>query len=372
MATTRRSSSNSLFQYFVALILFFSILQLYDPFSAIDEIPQSTVQEHLGDFRRVISKESPSRQRALQDKEELVRILSEAGVDVGELPLDTLERLPTQSTLTRLYGNFSEPPIWGLEHCTAYREKVQRADRFVGVAGLFNTGTNLLAHHLENNLDMSMRWQVPWGKHRLASVKYNHTARGAHKDRKDWILPIVMIRDPFSWMQSMCAHQYATRWRHSEQHCPNLIPSESDRAQYKHLQDTFQVSVKFDGEHITSFTSLAHLWTEWYREYVDSTEPFVLIRFEDMVLRPRVVLQQLADCVETTVKEPFRYQVASSKDHGSHTDLVKAILKTGDAQLRLHNLTSADLDYAHAHLDEKLMHYFGYDTDTAAYSTLGV
>jgi hypothetical protein len=61
-----------------------------------------------------------------------------------------------------------------------------------------------------------------------------------------------------------------------------------------------------------------------------------------------------------TLSEPLRYQVKAAKGHGSGSGFLKVILKTANAQLRLHNLTQADRAYANKHLDPFLMETFSY------------
>jgi hypothetical protein len=168
--------------------------------------------------------------------------------------------------------------IVGKEDCQRYRDRVPLKLRQLGVAGMFNTGTNLLEAQLRKNviLPREILWQVPWGKHRMADVKYNHTAADMEQYDKDNVLPIVMIRDPFAWLQSMCASPYAAHWRHDEHHCPNMIPNEMDRDKYKNLQDAFEVSVVFDGQSKRHFQSLVHLWSEWYAQYLHVDYPILM------------------------------------------------------------------------------------------------
>lgn len=42
-----------------------------------------------------------------------------------------------------------------------------------------------------------------WGKHMLASRRMTNTAGNDHKVNKTNVMPIVLVRDPYSWMQSM-------------------------------------------------------------------------------------------------------------------------------------------------------------------------
>jgi hypothetical protein len=169
----------------------------------------------------------------------------------------------------------------GTDECERYRATVPLSQRQLGVAGMFNTGTNLLETQLRKNIRLPLEslWQVPWGKHRMAYVKYNHTAGGMEKHNKDNVLPIVMIRDPFAWLQSMCAAPYAAHWRHGQHHCPNLVPNNGDNAIYNNLQSVFPVTVTFDKQSIIQFQSLVHLWSEWYTQYLHVDYPILMSAF---------------------------------------------------------------------------------------------
>jgi hypothetical protein len=145
---------------------------------------------------------------------------------------------------------------------------------------LVNTGTNLLDLHLQRNVHgVENIWQVPWGKHRMAEVKSTHTANGLEKYKKENVLPIVIVRDPLAWLQSMCNNPYAAHWRHAKHHCPNFIPNEDDRKNFHNLKDVFSVKVNFDQDSKYSFDSLVHLWSEWHRQYMDADYPVLFSTF---------------------------------------------------------------------------------------------
>jgi hypothetical protein len=54
-----------------------------------------------------------------------------------------------------LYG--PEPVIHGLNTCASFRDSSDPADHFLGVAGTFNSGTNLLSELLIHNCHMTAR-----------------------------------------------------------------------------------------------------------------------------------------------------------------------------------------------------------------------
>jgi hypothetical protein len=77
----------------------------------------------------------------LDDKEPIMKILQQAGLQIQDMDQRTIDELPTWSQIQRLYGK--EPRIVGLETCEAFRECIDARTRFFGVAGTFNSGTNL-------------------------------------------------------------------------------------------------------------------------------------------------------------------------------------------------------------------------------------
>jgi hypothetical protein len=136
------------------------------------------------------------------DPDPLLTMLQGAGLT--NISAADLASLPTWEKLTQQYGDFSKGPmIVGMESCERYRQQVAQRRRYAAPGGMFNTGTNAAAFHLEHNLKAAQKWQLPWGKHREAKVRLSHTASGFDKAIKEDVMPIVMIRDPLHWMQSM-------------------------------------------------------------------------------------------------------------------------------------------------------------------------
>lgn len=58
-------------------------------------------------------------------------------------------KLPIWKDVTDLYG--SEPIIFGKETCQTFRDTIPHSERLLGVAGMFNAGTNLLADYLRSS-----------------------------------------------------------------------------------------------------------------------------------------------------------------------------------------------------------------------------
>ena len=62
-------------------------------------------------------------------------------IDVTQIEDDVWAQVPVWDDITKLHG--SAPVIYGLDTCEGFRSSVDPLDRRVGIAGMFNTGTNL-------------------------------------------------------------------------------------------------------------------------------------------------------------------------------------------------------------------------------------
>lgn len=170
---------------------------------------------------------------------------------------------------------------------------------------------------------------------------------------------------PFA-QHNQCKSAYSAHWKHAKNRCPNLFAGEQDHKRWNDLafnstnSTSFQVKVIFDKDDKVFFDSLVGLWSIWYKRYLNATYPHLIIRFEDMLLQAPAVLAKIAECVGTAVRDPIEYQRGSAKAHGSHTDFLKAILKSADGGKREHGLTAEDKEYAVTHLDKDLMEAFHY------------
>jgi hypothetical protein len=74
----------------------------------------------------------------------------------------------------------------------------------------------MLASALQDNLphlnpsSNQMNWDVVWGKH--VPLKYRNENVWPSQDTvltPDQILPVVVVRDPFRWMQSMVCYWHS-------------------------------------------------------------------------------------------------------------------------------------------------------------------
>jgi hypothetical protein len=121
-------------------------------------------------------------------------------------------------------------------------------------------------------------------------------------------LPLVAVRDPWMWLQSMCRHHYTAFWPHTNVHCPNLVATDPEIKNLPRLKKLYYksnilgegervdeplipVTVKYDTD-VYEHVSLAHFWSEWYRLYLEADFPRIMVRFEDMLFHAKEVIER--------------------------------------------------------------------------------
>ena len=328
------------------------------------------------------------------DKTRLIQILIDAGVPPEELTPQMMNSLPSESTIVSLYGE--GPRIIGLETCTAYRSNILPVNRKVAPAGLFNTGTNILSELLLDNCDFpdavvwpndlpnrfrdkkwglkAVRAQVPWGKHNPVTFRGNHvSAVGGEGIVQDTVLPVVVVKDPYSWMGSMCRHNYAAYWN-QDTHCPKLVHSgDSGNGKPNNVEVRFKPG-RADG--IVHYDSLVSFWNEWYGDYHnalvrDRSFPGLIIRYEDLLFHLDEVLPKICDCAGGTnknkdgkirrkVEPPPNKKAAVGKTQKKSNNLLSSMVAYGDETKMVKGMKDEDIEYARGTLREQLMDTFGY------------
>jgi cell fate (sporulation/competence/biofilm development) regulator YmcA (YheA/YmcA/DUF963 family) len=316
---------------------------------------------------------NPIKTNSINSIRPLGDILQKAGVQMTD---DIQKSLPPLEGIVGMYG--SEPILIGEERCDAFQAAFPQDDRFLAPAGMFNTGTNLLQSLLVNNCHLpvstkkygmqhnGIKYQVPWGKHSPVDWRFKHTAPSFEGLPQSNFLPAVVIKDPYTWMESMCRHRYAAQWRSIEGHCPNLVPTTPQEKDMIHPKETFAVSIHYHTQNVTHHESLSELYNEWYGNWLDVEYPRLVIRFEDLMFHAEHVVEKVCKCAGGKLAEgPFQYTTGSAKTGISHkgsNGLVKSMLKYGDIQKRTHAYTPMDLDYAKSSLRSDVLDLFHYGT----------
>jgi hypothetical protein len=204
---------------------------------------------------------------------------------------------------------------------------------------------------------------VPWGKHTPAKYRLAHAAKKATEINKEWILPIVTIRNPYTWFRSTCKSPYTAKWDHGKTlpQCPLLVQEE----------DGFgpnPVTVKYAAEREETHESLAHLWNDWYNDYAKHKAdfPFLMIRMEDLVFYAKETTTLVCECAGGAIRtdKPFSYVVdsakADSKGHDHSTGIFQAWIKYSQPYLPQAGFSDIDYELSQKWLDPHLMETFGY------------
>lgn len=402
------------------------------------------VKNNMSNSDTADADEGVTYEQAKEGREPLLEIL-EQDLGLAKLTTSELLQLPRWSEIQDLYGD--KPIIQGLDMCLKYQMKVPMSDRYIGVAGSFNTGTTAFGLSLQQNCRFPNRRrskttttnaqqagngggtvvsnvhgmlnQVPWAKHKMAYERFGHTIDDSIP--KENVLPVVLVRDPYYWMQSMCKQGYGVRWDHkANKHCPNLVPNDFDLKRFPKRYATNTTSVPvWMGQSYQSgprWDSLVHYWNDWYGSYYYKNGaksgnaatitgnkpkeefPRLMIRFEDTLFHAKTVMKLVCACgggifsgneeeeeegevnlgftmnANENAKQQqqqhptmgggsaFRPILDEAKFEHKHiqNNLVSAIVKYGSDKTRYRNMTKEDLDFAESYLDSELMKAFHY------------
>lgn len=302
---------------------------------------------------------------------------------IRDMDAATMQLLPTWQEVSQLYyrhvspqgGSSScEPIIYGLDKCRAFARRTPAQESFLATAGLYNTGTNALTYYLRANLQMSgnplydgVLVQVPWHKHWFVQQRHSHAIPYLSNISLSNVLPIVTIRDPLTWAQSMCDQPYDVEWTATgTSAAPPKCPSITNSSHNATIRLPKQTTT-------TSFANLWALYNAWYEAYLNEPRlDFVMVRHEDLLYCPRQVVSAIQACSGAQWKngndrhhENFVYVMDQAKwEHAresgrAQSNRVSAMIKHGHAQgRRIRHLTADDI--RRAGINESLMQLFGY------------
>ncbi|KAJ8604719.1 hypothetical protein CTAYLR_006569 [Chrysophaeum taylorii] len=274
---------------------------------------------------------------------------------------------------------YGEPRIVGLETCSAFRGAVKPHSRRWAPAGMFNCGTNTLLKLLRANCAFEGKgrhalWQAPWGKHNPVAWRGEHWAPQFRPPKwqpaVETIFPVMVVKDPLTWMKSMCRNPYEAHFKHTSRHrsqetCPSPVAET-------------ETTVRFQPTRPGHYESLAHLWGEWNAAYLNVSFPRLIVRFEDLLFDSERTVKLACECVGGTARAPFRQAEEATKDEsaghrGPVNDRDKALRLYADETERYAHYTANDLVFVRNALGPSglldLFHY-GFDVELAPRSNL--
>lgn len=94
----------------------------------------------------------------------------------------------------------------------------------------------------------------------------------------------------------MCESPYNLQWARVEGRCPNLV-NETLGLAANDERAGIGASVRYPPRFGRKWRSMAHMWSTWYSEYHAANFPRLMVRFEDILLHPKEVVEQVRECV---------------------------------------------------------------------------
>ena len=207
-------------------------------------------------------------------------------------------------------------------------------------------------------------WQAPWGKHNPLSWRGKHWAPQFRppkwQPKLETIFPVVVIKDPLSWMKSMCRNTYEARFKNVPalkdlQRCPSPVDQTRTTVRYQPDPKTFG-----------HYPSLVHLWRDWYEAYLNASFPRLMLRFEDLLFDTEKTVGHACTCVGGTLRKDFKQHEEQTKGkmaghRGPVNDRNKALRLYADEKERYANYNAQDLAFIYDALKNSplidLFHY---------------
>jgi hypothetical protein len=288
-------------------------------------------------------------------KKKLLGILARAGKT--NLSTKDCDALPRWSSFSELYGD--NPVVLGLERCAMYRTAQSRSgldSNAVLVESLPHSGAAALVESLSRNIgNLTVKSGMSGEEKRFPRQGgFLHTSSLP-------FLPLIVVRDPFRWMQLVCRVPYNANWTRGEEgRCPNFVPSAAERMERRYSNmTTFHVEVTHDDLHKDTYASLVDLWTSYYRSYVEADFPRIIVRFEDLVFHAERVTELVSQCIGRPMLKSFEYPLPDQSllDEGRYGRMLKLY---ASEEGRYSHLTIEDLLYQKFALSPALMDLLHY------------
>ena len=260
-------------------------------------------------------------------------LMMEFATKIGKLPpgwSSTIERKYGQ-TIPRIIIGDDEKDTGQQKYCERYRRSVVPNRRWVAPAGLFHTGTNLMANLLtqtchwdvevdhnnnnnnNNNIEhkeynikednsvskntsMTSRsgttgvqqnrkhkkkphWQVVYGKHNPIQAATEDSYRIPRHpynsiQHLNNVMAVVMVRHPLDWIRSVCKQPFAISWNASNNSTDVIHDGSSKNTTHKEQPQkqnlpcpSLESDIYVDGYKMLHYSNLLELWKIWNRDY---------------------------------------------------------------------------------------------------------
>jgi len=225
------------------------------------------------------------------------------------------------------------PIIVGAETCNKFRRTTSQSTSKLAVAGLMNTGTNVMTELLNLNCKFEgqksrtgsadrsisangpLLWQVPWGKHNPAEWRTHFYAQlyqrnPAFKPDATEVLPVVLVKDAMTWMGSLCRHAHGARLYRGKQSAS--CPDNTNK-----VQMVFEANATLRPDGIRDYDSPLDFWTQWNQAYIDLKAPRLIVRSEDLLFNQEKTVQAVCECAGGKIAATFQNIDGRGKTSGS-------------------------------------------------------
>uniref|UniRef100_A0A7S0J1U5 Sulfotransferase domain-containing protein n=1 Tax=Calcidiscus leptoporus TaxID=127549 RepID=A0A7S0J1U5_9EUKA len=291
-------------------------------------------------------------------------------------PAPVLVHSPRERSGTAMpawYGH-SSPRILGLDKCAAI-QRLRSGLADVGIAGLFNTGTNLAYSLLRENCvgargsgsTGTIYWQVAWGKHNPLAWRGSHLERWALQQMPGvnssvdplWArqVAVVLVKDPLTWMRSMCSAPYAASFIGMRRPaCPSPVIRTSTSV-------SFAQDIPGRQHERVTYASLIHFWSQWYGAYTSTSFPVLMLRYEDLLFNSEATVARVCECLGGVARRGADFQQLqdAAKSHGLRSDRFTALSRYANSSWRTGAYTDGDLDFVAKTADKHLVQFFNYE-----------
>ena len=280
------------------------------------------------------------------------------------------------------------------------------------IVGLYNSGTNALAQLLYANFPQLTKTTGSGScqhstNHTTSTMdidSYKHYPKSLqpffHNQQQTNVLRLVLVRDPYRWMQSTCRSPYDLIWvshhddeppiqqtkttkdqpppvvvppPHYNRKCLDRYPPHSQagvswtlaspppssditKNHEEGATTTTSTSIPSSSTLTMQYPSLPQLWSGWNGDYMahnamtassssQTDMPTLVIRFEDLLFHADTVLTAIANCTGLQRTETLVYPWNRSKTHGTNTYRLETIRRQqrhhGNDTLRPPNASTA-------------------------------
>ena len=184
------------------------------------------------------------------------------------------------------------------------------------------------------------------------------------------VLPVHMIKDPLTWMQSTItpAGHYSLRLvdRKTKKRKPFRLYPVNETS--NEVEQAF-----YNGkDHATmQYASMPHAWNDWNRRHIDVSYPTLVVRYEDLLFDTERTVRALCDCIGGKPKNEIFLEVNADVkfNHAGHSkettsDFKDAMFrKYSDKVKRFGAFTRDDINFIKGVVDPDLLAYFRYSLE---------